>query len=192
MVLIPPLSDTFSHTWFIVYNSKEITDGVGLSKRRFARVRKAKEPSELNFKLCRVCLWISLCHMVCGLSTDSCDPSQHKNWVDRREFIMTVSKSDAVTPAREMNPSNWQRHSLSPMIKPPVPHAETKQEDLWRHKPQCLGVYTLHPRWNIDSLLNSIKAVKQLPSPANTHTSTILHVLARKPQTLGATTHALG
>lgn len=73
---------------------------------------------------------------------------------------------------------------------PLVPHAETKQKSFDVTNRNTPWVYTRHLWWNIDSLLNPNKSSDAAPSPANTQTSTISHVLARKPQTLGATTHA--
>ena len=194
MVLTPPpFLIPFSHTWFVIFNSKEITDGVRLSKRKFCRVRKAKEAPELIFKFCLVYLWIFLCHMVPGWAEAVVSlHSIRTEWTKENSSWQRVSKCDAVTVTREMNPSNWRHPSLGPMVKPLVPNAETTQADLWRCKLQYPGVLMLHLRWIIDSFLNWIKTMNPLPSPADTQTCTILNALARKSQTPGAIAHALG
>lgn len=194
MVLTPPpFLIAFSHTWFIIYNSKEITDGVRLSIGKFCRVRKAKAAPELIFKFCLVYLLIFLCCMVPGWAEAVVSlHSIRTKWTEENSSWERESKCDAVTVTREMNPSNRRHHSLGPMVKPFVPNAETIQADLWRCKLQYPGVLILHLRWIIDSFLNWIKTMNPLPSPADTQTCTILHSLARKSQTPGAIAHALG
>lgn len=130
--------------------------------QQFSRVRKAKEPPGLIFKLCLVDLWVSLCHMilspaeVVALVHSVITKQTEGNSSDKEECDAGSITQEVLTSTIHSVP--W-RCCLCQMWKPSRTISDTSN---WY--PRSIR---LHLRGRVDSFLNWIKTMNPLPSPAS-------------------------